>query len=138
MYNQRTSPRKEYRQQESQRVEDSATLAATFRDLKALIVDLAFFSQGSFTRNSEIKYTVNLANAKSRFRFSCPNDQCVSGDFDLSAELAQAVAARQTTLTGELICQGWRSQTAIGEAHCHQILRYKLSAEYEPRGAPAE
>jgi hypothetical protein len=128
----------EYQEQESQRVEDSATLAATFRNLKALIVDLAYFSRGSFTRNSEIKYTVNLANAKSRFRFSCPNDQCVGGDFDLSAELAQAVAARQTTLTGELICHGWRSQTAIGEVHCHQILRYKLSAEYEPPAAPVE
>jgi hypothetical protein len=128
----------EYRQQENQRVEDSATLAETFQDLKALTVDLAYFSRGSFTRNSEIKYTVNLANAKSRFRFSCPNDKCVGGDFDLSADLAQAVAAHRATSTGEAICQGWRSQTAVGQVHCHHILRYKLSAEYAQDNPPAE
>jgi hypothetical protein len=125
VYNQRTSPRREYRQQESQRVEDSATLAETFRNLKALTVNLAYFTQGSFTRNSEMKY---------RFRFGCPNDQCVGGDFDLSAELAKAVAARQATLTGELICQGWRSQTTIGQVRCHRLLRYKFSAEYVQAG----
>ena len=134
MYNQRTSPRREYRQQESQRVQESPTLAETFRNLKALTVDLAYFTQGSFTRNSEMKYTVNLANAKSRFRFGCPNNECVGGDFDLSAELAKAVAARQATLTGELICQGWRSQTTIGQVRCHRLLRYKFSAEYEQAG----
>jgi hypothetical protein len=130
MYEQRPNPGKEYREQESQREEDSATLAETFRDLKSLTVDLAYFRPGSYTRNSEIKYTVNLAHAKSRFRFICPNEQCVGGDFDLSATLAQAVAARRSTISGELTCQGWRSQTAIDQAHCQHVLRYKLTAEY--------
>ncbi|HWX21070.1 MAG TPA: hypothetical protein VN578_14310 [Candidatus Binatia bacterium] len=130
MYEAKSNPRREYRQQESQRVDDSATLADTFRDLKSLTVDLAYFSPGSFTRDSQIKYTVNLTNAKSRFRFSCPNEQCVGGDFDLSAALAKAVTAHQATLSGEVTCEGWRCQTAIGQLHCHRILRYKLSAEY--------
>jgi hypothetical protein len=130
MYEPKPNPRKEYRQQESQRVEDSATLAQTFQDLKSLTLNLAYFRPGSFTRNSEVKYTVNLANAKSRFRFCCPNEQCVGGDYDLSNALAEAVAAHQTSISGELICQGWRCQTAIGQERCHHILRYKLSAEY--------
>lgn len=138
MYTQRPSPRREYHQQQSERVKASASLAEAFRDLKSLTVDLTYFSRGSFTRNSEIKYTVNLANAKSRFRFNCPNDQCVGGDFDLTAELAKAVSEHQTKLTGELICQGWRSQAEIGQAYCHNTLRYKLSAEYAQEGAPAE
>ncbi len=138
MYEQRPNPRKEYLDQETQRVEDSATLAATFQDLRSLTVDLAYFRPGSFTRNSEIKYTVNLTNAKSLFRFSCPNEQCVGGDFDLSAELAKAVAARRTTISGELTCQGWRSQTAIHQAHCEHVLRYKLSAEYVGDDSSAE
>ena len=33
-----------------------------------LIVHLTYFNRESFTRHSQIKYTVNLANAKSRFR----------------------------------------------------------------------
>jgi len=137
MHNQRPSPRKDYRQQESQRVNASPSLAEVFRDLKALTVDLTYFNRGNFLKTSQIKYTVNLANAKSRFRFSCPNDQCVGGDFDLSQELAKAVNTHQTKLTGEVICQGWRSQAEIGQAYCHNTLRYVLSAEYALDGLPA-
>jgi len=130
MYNQRTNPRKEYRQRENQRVADSASLAETFRELKSLTVHLAYREPRMFSRKSEIKYSVNLANAKALFRFDCPNERCVGGDFDLSAELARAVVTHQTTLTGEVTCQGWRSNTEIGQVHCHNILRYKLSAKY--------
>ncbi len=136
VYTPKANPRKEYLQQEIQRVADSATLAETFRDLKSLTLDLMHFSPGSPTKNSEIKYTVNLANAKSRFRFSCRNEQCVAGDFDLSMALAQAVAAHQNTVTGEVICQGWRSQTTIDQVRCQQILRYKLTAEYGKASQP--
>jgi hypothetical protein len=138
MYEKKPNPRREYRQQESQRVEDSASLAETFQELKSLTVDLAYFGPKSFTRNSEIKYTVNLAHAKSRFRFNCPNEQCVGGDFDLTAALAKAVAERQPTASGEVICQGWRSNIEIGQMRCHNILRYKLSAEYAEDDLPAE
>jgi|KBSSwiStaDraftv2_1062776.scaffolds.fasta_scaffold230775_2 hypothetical protein len=137
VYNAKPNPRKEYRQLESQRVADSATLADTFRNLKSLTLDLTHFSPGSPTKNSEIKYTVNLANAKARFRFSCRNEQCVAGDFDLSTALARAVAEHQTTVTGEVICQGWRSNTVIDQVRCHQILRYKLTAEYQRTGQQA-
>ena len=130
MYEPKPNPRKEYRQRESQRVEGSASLAEAFRELKSLTVDLAYFDPKSSSRKSEIKYSVNLANAKSLFRFNCPNERCVGGDFDLSAELARAVVTHQTTLTGEVTCQGWRSNTEIGQVHCHNILRYKLSAKY--------
>jgi hypothetical protein len=138
VYNAKPNPRKEYRQQESQRIADSATLADTFRNLKSLTLDLTHFSPGSPTKNSEIKYTVNLTNAKARFRFSCRNEQCVGGDFDLSNALAKAVAAHQTTVTGEVICQGWRSNTVIDQVRCHQILRYKLTAEYGRASQPTE
>ncbi len=131
MYQPKPNPRKEYRQQESQRVQDSATLAEAFQGLKTLTVDLSYFSPESLKRNSEIKYTVNLAYAKARFRFNCPNDQCVAGDFDLSQVLAKLVAARQAVVSGEMLCQGWRCHSGIGQMPCHHRLRYKLTAEYE-------
>jgi hypothetical protein len=138
MYEPKPNPQRDYRREESQRDQDSATLAETFRDLKSLTLDLAYFSPEKFTRNSQIKYTVNLAHAKSRFRFNCPNERCVGGDFDLSTELAKAVATRQGTVSGEAICQGWLCQTTIGQQHCHQILRYKLSADYVQDDPSAE
>ncbi len=130
MYQQRLGARAEYRQQEGQRVKDSATLADRFRKLKSLTVHLVYFDPDGLTKSSQIKYEVNIANAKSVFRFSCPNNECVRGDFDLTEELAKAVAARRTTVTGEMTCQGWRSKTTIDTVRCHNILRYKLRLMY--------
>ena len=117
MRHQKLGARAEYRQAEEQRTRDSA-------------VDLAFYNPEGVTRNSQIKYTVNLANAKSVFRFSCQNSECIGGDFDLSEELAKAVAARRKTASGEMCCQGWRNKTTIDTVRCHNILRYKLSFGY--------
>jgi len=130
MHHQKVGARAEYRQQQGQRVRDSGSLADKFPELKSLTVDLTYFDSEGVTRNSQIKYTVNLTNAKSLFRFDCQNDQCVRGDFDLSDELTSAVAGHLTTVAGEMCCQGWLSKTTIDQVHCHNILRYQLSLEY--------
>jgi hypothetical protein len=130
MYHQRTGARAEYRQQEGLRIKDSASLADKFRQLKSLTVDLMYYDTEGVTKTSEIKYTVNLANAKSVFCFNCPNSECVRGDFDLSEDLARAITERRTTATGEMACQGWRSKTTIETLRCRNILRYKLSLAY--------
>jgi len=122
--------RAEYRQQEGQRIKDSASLADKFPQLKSLTVDLTYFNPGGVSRNSQIKYTVNLANARSVFRFDCHNNECVRGDFDLSEELTNAVAAHRASVTGEIRCQGWLSKTTIDTVHCNSVLRYKLSLGY--------
>jgi len=93
-------------------------------------VDLTYYDSEGVKQSSQIKYTVNLTNAKSLFRFDCQNDQCVRGDFDLSDELTSAVAGHLTAVTGEMCCQGWLDKNNVGTAHCHNILRYKLSLAY--------
>ena len=130
MSRQKFTPRADYRQQESQRTKESISLAEKFRELKSLTVEFGYFSPEGVGQNRQIKYTVNPEHAKSVFRLDCINAECIRGDFDLSEVLARAVAARQTTASGEMCCQGWLSKTTIDEIHCHQILRYKLSLEY--------
>jgi hypothetical protein len=130
MHHQKVGARAEYRQQQGQRVRDSGSLAEKFPQLKSLTVDLTYYDAEGVSQSSQIKYSVNLANAKSFFRFDCQNDQCVRGDFDLSDEITSAVAAQLTTATGELCCQGWLDKNAVGTSHCHKILRYKLSLGY--------
>ena len=130
------SPRDEYLLQEKQRVNDSATLQQKFQELKALTVNIAYLDSENRVQQGQMKYNANLAYAKSVFRFSCPNLECVHGDFDLSAELATAIAGRQRTVTGELSCPGWRSRTTIGRVPCHTILCYTLYMEYQEPAAP--
>ena len=132
---QRTSPRGEYLQQENLRVLESITLAAKFSALKSLTVDLGHYDPEGRSRHSQIKYTVNPDFAKSVFRLDCMNGECVCGDFDLSEALAKAVAARQATVTGEMICQGWLSKTTIDRVHCNNILRFKLTLSYGKRAS---
>ena len=126
-HHQRIGARAEYRQLEGQRIKDSASLAAKFRQLKSLTVDLAYYNTEGLTKSSEIKYKVNLDNAKSVFRFDCLNKECVGGGFDLSELLAGAVAERRKALNGEMHCLGWRDKDSVKTLHCHNILRYKLN-----------
>lgn len=130
MHQQRHGPRAEYRQEEGQRVKDSATLGEVFQKLKRLTVSLEYSDPQGVAKSKQVKYEVNLANAKSVFRFNCLNDECVRGDFDLSDELAKAVNQRRNSVSGEVVCQGWRSRTTIDSVHCHNILRYTLSLGY--------
>ena len=130
MNHQKVGARAEYRQQQGELVKLSGTLADKFPKLKSLTVHLSYYDPEGVTQSSQIKYTVNLSNAKALFRFDCRNEQCVRGDFDLSDELTNAVAAHQTTATGQVCCQGWLDKDAVGTAHCGQILRYKLSLGY--------
>jgi hypothetical protein len=78
-----------------------------------------------------LKLTFNLDHAKSLVRFDCSNPECIGGDFDLSTVLANAVAGRRKTVTGEAICQGWRNKSTIDLVRCHHILRFKLSLGYK-------
>jgi hypothetical protein len=130
MYHQKFSARAQYRQQEGQRVKESAPLSDTFRKLKSLKLKLAYYDPDGSTPTKQITYEVNLNGAKSVFRFNCPNDECVRGDFDLSDELATAVAAHRTILSGKKVCQGWRSKTVIDSVHCHNVLCYTLTLAY--------
>jgi hypothetical protein len=130
MHHQKLGPRAEYRRQEGERVKNSATLAQTFSELKSLTVNLAYSSPESCTPCNHLKYTVNLASAKALFRFDCPNQECVQGDFDLSADLANAVAFHQTTITGKHVCQGWRDRTAVDRVPCGHILYYTMTVGY--------
>jgi hypothetical protein len=122
--------RPEYRQQEGQRILDSPSLSAKFPKLKSLKVTLEYFPADGVTRSSQIKYAVNLDHAKSVFRFDCLNKECIRGDFDLSDVLTEAVAARETTVTGEMRCKGWRNKESIKVTYCRNILRYKFLLGY--------
>jgi hypothetical protein len=129
-HNQKASPRGAYLQQESQRVQASPTLAEKFQTLKSLTVDLAYYDSEGLVRSSQIKYTVNIEHARSVFRVACHNYECVQGDFDLSAVVAESVAAQRTTVNSEMCCQGWSSRATINTVHCHNILRYRLTLGY--------
>ncbi len=130
MFRLRAGPRFEYREQVSQRVKESPTLSLKFPQLRSLAVDLGYYNAEGSTRNSQIKFTPNLEHARSLFRFDCPNQGCICGDFDLTEALALAVSEHRTTLAGELSCQGWQSKTTIDTVHCHNILRYTLNLAY--------
>lgn len=130
MPTQHVSPRAEYLQEERERVQRSASLAEKYPRLKSLSVTLSYFAPGGLARRSEIKYTCNLAYAKSLFCFACPNEDCVGGNFDLSEALARAVAEHRELAKGEVCCRGWKSKTAIDQTYCGHVLRYQLSLAY--------
>ena len=113
-------------------MKDSPTLAEKFPTLKTLKVKLFYFERrvGNRSDNSEVTYTVNVSHAKSIFQFGCRNPECINGDFDLTQDLARAVAARQRKAAGEMRCQGWRGKESIDLIRCHKLLRFELTLGY--------
>jgi len=124
------SPRNDYLKQENLRVEASPLLAKKYPGVKSMTVDLGYHDVDRPSRSSQIKYTVNLQNARSIFRIGCQNSECVGGDFDLSDVLAKAVRAKKTGITDELCCRGWKNAGTIDTVPCGRILRYKLTLGY--------
>jgi len=131
MHSRKSNPRVEYRLLQSQRAKDSVSLAERFPVLESLTVNLAYFDAEDLTKNSELKYKVNVQHAKSVFCFVCPSGECVGGDFDLSKVLADAVAGHSKLASGEMRCQGWHRKAKLERAPCQILLRYKLTLDYD-------
>lgn len=130
MYKATTGPRAEYREQQSQRVKASPSLAEKYQKLKSLTVNFGYYAPQNGARQRQLTYDVNLGHAKSVFRIECTNDECIRGDFDLTEELAKAVAKKRTRVEGELCCDGWQSKARINQVKCQHILRYNLKLAY--------
>jgi hypothetical protein len=130
MFEKKVNLRAEYRQQEKLLTQESPSLQAKFPELGSLSVNLSHFDSAGSRRASQVKYTLNVERANSRFRFDCANPECVGGDFDLSEPLAGAIAARRETVTGEARCPGWRSKTTVDRLRCDALLRFEFAISY--------
>jgi len=121
-----TGPRAEYQEKQRQRVLKSTSLENEFPRLKSLTVKLEYHDSENREKRNRLKYMVNLTNAKSVFRFKCPNSECIRGDFDLTKEVAEAVRKHRTTVTGKMGCRG----TTIKKGRCANTLHYTLLLGY--------
>jgi hypothetical protein len=130
MYSTTVGLQAEYREKARQRVKESPTLSAQFPALKSLAAELKFHNVSTPAFDRNIRYAVNVANAKAVFRVHCPNDECVRGDFDLTKDLAKAIGKRQKVVRGEIPCPGWLSKETIRKVRCPNVLRYKLTPRY--------
>ena len=123
-------PRAEHRQRERQRIEGSATLAETYPTLKSLMIQLEFMLTDSMGKPAQMKYKANLEHAKAVLLFACPNHECANGDFDLTSELAKAIAKKTKVIKGELSCKGQRPKPTKELVPCSSHLRYTLTLGY--------
>ncbi|MCG3148593.1 MAG: hypothetical protein PCFJNLEI_02038 [Verrucomicrobiae bacterium] len=123
-------PRAEYREQQGQRVTAAPSLSQKYGKLKSLTVDVGYFAPEGGSQFRQMSYAVNLDHAKSVFRMDCCNDECVQGDYELTEELAKAIAKRAKSVVGELCCHGWQNKASIKTTKCNHVLRYKLKLGY--------
>lgn len=130
MYQNKLSPCAAYREQQSQRVAASPSLAENHSNLKSLTIHVGYYDQAGNVKYTQLTYTVNLSHARSVFRFDCWNDECVYGGFELTEELAAAAAKQSTIVVGELFCNGWQNTAMIKKVKCNRILRYRLKLGY--------
>jgi len=125
------NPRQEYRLKQREQIEASPLMTKEFPQLKTLKVSLEYFDSTGVTRHGQMKCKLNVEFAKSALWFACPGAECMGGDFDLSEPLAQAVAAREKVVEGELRCRGTRKRGNRETVPCHTLLRYKFNLKYD-------
>ena len=127
------NPRAEHRQAQRQRVDEAASLADKYPQLKTLKVALEFVDREGMTKTTEMKYSANPVHAKSVLVFVCPVSECCGGDFDLTAKLAEAVSKQRTKVAGEMPCLGSYKKASGQVAPCRSVLRYALNLVYSGR-----
>lgn len=127
------NPRTQYREQRRALIAASPSLAESFTQLKSLTVDLIYHGAGPAENARRVRCTFNLESARSMFCFDCDNAECVGGDFDLSQQLAAAVAERRSSVDGQVICEGWHNRKQIDQRKCHHRLHYKFTLAYRAR-----
>jgi hypothetical protein len=131
MHKRKINPRAEYRLKQRERIVASPSMVEKFPRLKDLTVNLAYFDAKGVTKNGEMKCKMNVHQAKSVLWFACLGGECVGGDFDLSEDLAKAVASRRKLANGEIRCQGQRKRGDRERVPCQALLRYQLILDYD-------
>ena len=127
-YGRKQNPRALYRLRRTEEINNSPTLSEKFPHLKALRVTVDYFDPTGATRRGGMKNKVNPTHGKSLLVIHCVNSDCAGGDYDLTAQLAEAIAARRKMVEGELRCQGMRHNKERREdLPCQAVLRYKLA-----------
>ena len=116
------------------RVSLTPNLAAQFRELKSLTVELIYSDREKLHKTSTITYRVNLAHAHVMFCFPCIDGECVGGDFDLSQPLKAAINARWISAKGHLDCPGRRPRLAEPNTPCPCMLHYSLALAFRAAG----
>lgn len=119
----------EHRQAQRERSDQATSMAVKYPQLKSLKLSLEFKREG-MEKTSQMKYSANPEHAKSVLVFACPTAGCVGGDFDLTAKLAEAVAARRTRVTGRIFCLGNNKKEGGKFEPCRSELSYTLTLAY--------
>jgi hypothetical protein len=130
MFAHKLGPRAEYREKQRQRIIAAPSLAEKYGKLKSLTVNIGYFAPEGQTQYRQLSYDVNLTHAKSVFRLDCCNDECIQGDYELTEELAKAIAKRSKKVVGELACDGWQNKASIKKTNCKHVLRYQMKLGY--------
>ncbi len=120
----------EHRQAQRQRCDEAASLAQKYPQLKSLKLSLEFINRDGVTKHSHMKYSANPEHAKSVLVFVCPIPDCFGGDFDLTAKLAETIAARRSKASGKLFCLGSHRKGPDKLEPCRSELHYTLTLAY--------
>ncbi len=119
------------RQQRQDRLRRDRTAAlalrAAFPEVEQLRLDLRF--DGAARNTPASQSHVLHPPARAFFEFPCPYADC-DGQFNLTADVAAAVASTTHRIEGELECSGVRARDHATKQPCQLRLSYTITAAY--------
>jgi hypothetical protein len=114
-------------------VKNPPSIAVAYPRLKALTVNIVYFSREIVSWGHGVRYRVNLETAKSTLHFHCPSSLCSGGGFDLSKDLSTAAAGRRNSLVRAVPCLGFYHLENGKTAPCQSKLHFKMILTYKTR-----
>jgi hypothetical protein len=125
--------RKEARQRAFEQGEKSPSIAVAYPRLKALTVNLVYYSREIVSWGHGVIYRANLETTKPTLHFHCPSSLCSGGGFDLSQDLATAVAGHRKSIVRAVKCLGLCELENGKTTPCQSKLHFKMILTYKTR-----
>jgi hypothetical protein len=67
------------------------------------------------------------ASDRAYFQVRCPLRECVSGGFDFSRSVREAIESESGSASGRIICQGWQDRERINQNRCLLTANFNIS-----------
>ena len=107
----------------------SQRIRQVFPTVRKIAIQVTFTDADQASDMSWREYALT-PEAEHPVKFGCPDRECISGGFDLSEAISEAVASNLTVTQGDLGCPGWAETAGGGKARCLVGLYYRLKIDY--------
>jgi hypothetical protein len=131
MKRKRPDPSERQRELRDRHHRNAQLLEAEHPAVEEIRVDLEFTDPSGFRQPLRQPTRLFTSRERAFFEFECPDRECISGGFNLSSTVRDAVNSRLPDATGQVDCQGWLDRERIRKHRCFLRCKFQINITYK-------